>query len=400
MKNYYDINPVALQIKREGLILESAKTDAMLINASAMFCDCLYNCLYCFAPQRDRSHGSLHKKFGTITSAKNLKAALAQAIELAEENDLASPRYSEPRRLNVDAMQQYANALLRATEVDNNNTKVILKEMRNSLEGIVQTAKEIEEAEEKINENYGFAAKTDVLRKELGDLLIRSEGKDASKGYQKNWKNIFTAFDQKIRGLASRSGTSEKDFAMLDSLKKDLEKQISAFHRSLVDSFDKMRSGVETDEAADKYLDVVSGLKKATEAYNRAQASEETVASEVADVNREKEENGLSAIFPLKMGDSDDRGRFKGRKIITLLHDAISTVPEFADVLKNEEKSKFGKGMKVCIQAIQKQSGNNNPTGEIDAALYSALKNSDWLEMDDRVAMDEIVIEIISDKKK
>lgn len=399
MKDYFKINPVALQIKRDGLILESAKTDAMLVNATAMFCDCLYNCLYCYAPKRDRSSSALHKKFEKITSSKNLKSALALAIEMAEDNDLSSSRYAEPRRLNIDAMQQYVNALLRATEVDNNNTKVILKEIKESLQNIVQTAKEIEEAEEMVNENYGFAPKTDDLRKKLSDLLIRAEGKDSSKGYQKNWKNIFTSYDQKVRGLASRSGTSEKDYNLLDSLHKEVDKTILAFHRSLVDSFDKIKNGVETDEAADKYLDVIAGLKKATEAFNRAQSSEETVESEIADMKSEKEESGLSSIFPLKYGDNDEKSRFKGKKIITLLHDALCSVPEFADVLKTEEKNKFGKGMRVCIQAIQKQSGNNNPNGEIDSALYAALKNSDWLEIEDRKAMDEIVIDIIRDKK-
>jgi hypothetical protein len=399
MKNYFNINPVALQIKKEGLILESAKTDAMLVNATAMFCDCLYNCLYCYAPKRDRSSGVLHKKFGEIIASKNLKSSLALAIEMAEDNDLSSPRYSEPRRLSVDAMQQYVNALLRATEVDNNNTKIILKEMKDSLQNIIQTAKEIEESEESLNENYGFVPKTENLRRKLSDLLIRSEGKDSSKGYGKNWKNIFTAYDQKVKGLASRSGASEKDYVLLDSLHKEIDKTLLSFHRSLVDSFDKIRNGVESDEAADKYLDVISGLKKATEAFNRAQSSEETVESEIEDIRGEKEESGLASIFPLKMGDTDERGRFKGKKIITLLHDALCVVPEFADVLKTEEKSKFGRGMRVCVQTIQKQSGNNNPNGEIDSALFAALKNSDWLEVDDRKAMDEIIMDIIHDKK-
>jgi hypothetical protein len=399
MNNYYDINPVALQIKRQGLVMESAKTDAMLVNATSMLCDCLYNCLYCYAPKRDRSSESLHKKFGQITSSKNLKQALALAIEMAEDNDLASPRYAEPRRLNVDAMQQYANAILRATEVDNNNTKVVLKEMKDSLQSIIHTAKEIESEEESLNESYGFSTKAEGLKKILADLLVRSEGKDSSKGFQKNWKNIFTAYDQKVRGLASRSGTSEKDYSMLDSLHKEIDKTILAFHRSMVDSFDKIRSGVETDEAYDKYQDVIAGLKKATEAFNRAQSSEESVHSEIIDSKIEKEESGLAGIFPLKFGDSDEKSRFKGKKIITLLHDALCVVPEFADVLKSEDKGKFGKGMRVCVQAIQKQSGNNNPTGEIDSALYSALKNSDWLELEDRKSMDEIVMDIIHDKK-
>jgi carbamoylphosphate synthase large subunit len=109
------------------------------------------------------------EKFGV-----ELIGANRRAIEMAEDNDLSSSRYAEPRRLNVDAMQQYVNAILRSTEVDNNNTKVILKEMKEALQSIVHTAKEIEEAEEALNENYGFSIKTEGLKKQLADLRVVS----------------------------------------------------------------------------------------------------------------------------------------------------------------------------------------------------------------------------------
>lgn len=400
MKNYFEINPVAAQFMKGGSVFESQKTDALLSNGVKMFCDGLYNCIYAYAPKRDKNTEVVKKKFEGITASKNLKSMLAQAVELAEDNDLVTPMYSEPRRLSVDSMQKFSDALLRATEVDNNNTKTIIKELKDCLKGILHTIDEINSDEKKLNESFGFAMKTQDLQNRINDLLVKSEGKEGSKGYHKNWKNIFTAFDQKVKSLSERPGIADKDYALLDTLKKEIDKHTKSFNQSIVDSFDKVKNGIEDDEAYEKYGDVISGLKKATEIYNRCLASEESVKQEMEDKKSDKEETILSSLFPLKMGDSDDRPRFKGYGIISLLRDALCSVPEFEELISKDKKNTFGKNLKVVIQVIQKQTGNNNPTGEVDSALYTALKNSDWIEDEHRSKMDRIVLDIIKDKKK
>jgi hypothetical protein len=400
MKNYFEINPVAAQFMKSGSVFESQKTDALLSNGVKMFCDGLYNCIYAYAPKRDKNTEVVTKKFESITTSKNLKSMLSQAIELAEDNDLVTPMYSEPRRLSVDSMQKFSDALLRSTEIDNNNTKTIVKELKDCLKAILHTIGEINDEEKKLNESFGFAMKTQDLKNRINDLLVKSEGKEGSKGYHKNWKNIFTAFDQKIKSLSERPGIAEKDYVLLDTLKKEIDKHTKSFNQSIVDSFDKVKSGIEDDEAYEKYGDVISGLKKGTEIYNRCIASEESVKQEMDDKKSDNEESTISAIFPLKSGDSDEKPRFKGYEVISLLRDALSSVPEFEELISKDKKSTFGKNLKVVIQVIQKQTGNNNPTGEVDAALYTALKNSDWIEDDHRAKMDRIILDIIKDKKK
>ena len=399
MKKYLEINPVANQYIKGDAIFESQKTDSLLQNGVIMFCDCLYNCVYAYAPKRDRNLDSVRAKFNGITSAKNLKSSLAQAIEFAEDNDLSSPMFSEPRRLSIESMQKFSDALLRSTEIDNNNTKFILKQLKDCLMSIIQSISEIEEGKSMIKESFGFSEKAKDLRDHVQSLLVKSDGKDGSKGFQKNWKNIFTALDQKIKSLSERPGISERDYAMLDNLKKEVSKYSKNFGQSIVDSFDKVKNGIESDESYEKYGDVISGLKKATEIYNRSIASEDNVREELEDRKLGKEENVVSSIFPIKLGESDESPKFKGKKVITIIQDSLSEVPEFASFLSGDKKGIFGKNTKVVIQTIQKQTGNNNPNGEIDQSLYSALKNSDWINNEQRMLMDQTIVDIIKEKK-
>ena len=61
---------------------------------------------------------------------------------------------------------------------------------------------------------------------------------------------------------------------------------------------------------------------------------------------------------------------------------------------------KFGKYTKAVIQAIQKQTGNNNPNGEIDSALFGALLNSDWISKANKGEIMDIIEKISKDKRK
>lgn len=416
--NYFSANPIAKIISKNGMILENEKVEAMLKNAVELMADSMHKVIFDYAPTRDRVPDVLRKKLQEIKNSKDVNNALALIVDYSDDNDLKNPKLSEAKSLLLKTIEKLNDTLKRSIEIDGNNAKVIKAALDNKLfkiqaavDDIAKRAKELESMKkskinesETINESFGYRGRIGDLRKELADLQTRAEGKEASNGYKKNWKSIFVALDQKLNTLdTTRDGSGMKDKELLKTLEKEVEKYRADFNKSELEAADKMKQGVEEDsELIDKYGDVLTTYKKAVEDYNRAQTSELAVYQEIKDDKIESEESLMGELFPIKMPDTDKSPRFRGHKLISAIQKALSDESVFKRTMDQAGgvDGKFGKYTKAVIQAIQKQTGNNNPNGEIDSALFGALLNSDWISKANKGEIMDIIEKISKDKRK
>jgi len=251
--NPYIYNPVAKTLLEEyhTRLLENEQVDSLLVKV----CDNALNAFkiltFDLAPKRDRNPDVIRLKLSDVADSKTVKSLTAKLIDYADDNDLLDSRFAETKRLYLDSLKKFCEALDRASEISKSKDDVVFKQfklsatkLQNSIDNI---AKQAEEEAKKLNDSEGFEYgdtlnesiftgyknRVENLRKNLTNLISSSEGKDQKSGYGKDWKRIFLDFDEQRKILDNTEG-GDRNRKSLEDLEKKVEKAQEEFTRTLL----------------------------------------------------------------------------------------------------------------------------------------------------------------------
>ena len=122
--NPYIHNSIAKQLL-EGYytkLLENEQVDSLLVKV----CDNALNAFkiltFDLAPKRDRNPDVIRLKLSDVASSKTVKSLTAKLIDYADDNDLANSKYAEAKRLYLESLYKFAEALDRTSEISKVST--------------------------------------------------------------------------------------------------------------------------------------------------------------------------------------------------------------------------------------------------------------------------------------
>ena len=408
--NPYIHNQVAKQLL-EGYytkLLENEQVDSLLVKV----CDNALNAFkiltFDLAPKRDRNPDVIRLKLSDVASSKTVKSLTAKLIDYADDNDLANSKYAEAKRLYLESLNKFAEALDRTSEISKSKDEVIFKQfkmattkLQNSIDNI---AKQAEEEAKKLNDSEGFESddmlnesiftgykrRVDNLKKLLTNLISSSEGKDQKSGYGRDWKRTFLDLDEKRKAL-DNTEAGDKNRKMLEELEKQVDKFQEEFNNTMIQTANRSLQKLEDDEEVyTAYSDVTNLVNQALDLMTRAKTQYGIAVKVIKDENEVKEVETAKAIFPLKRGDADSDKKIKGSGLIfaiqTALCDGITSAGKLIKS-KGGPNGKYGPATTSVISTIQKLSGNKNASGQIDQALLTDIIASDWVSDKNRKAI-------------
>jgi hypothetical protein len=421
MKNPYLYNPVAKSLleQYEQKIFENENVDFLLSKISDNALNIFKVLTFDLAPKRDRNPDVIRVKLSHISDSQSVKSLTAKLLDYADDNDVSNSKFAEVKRLYLESLKKYCEALNRAVEIGKDKEQNIVKifnmgamKAQSTIDFIAKEA----EAEDKrkkeslnessaINENIfeGYRGRVNDLRKTLTNLITSAEGKDQKGGYGRNWKQVFIDLDQKRQALdITENGTArKKDKDALEKLEKDVHKFQDEFNTALINASNKSIQQVESDEDVNtKYQDVTELTDQAIIYQTKAKTQYLLAMEEIRDELKAKEDNVSKVLFPLKRGDTDSDPKIKGTGLIFAIQAAMANgITAFGKLIKQKKgpNGKFGPATQSGVMAIQKISGNKNANGEIDKTLLHDMMISDWVSDKDRKAIQK-ALDTIKDK--
>jgi len=409
-KNPYIYNPIAKSLLEEyhTRILENEQVDSLLVK----ICDNALNAFkiltFDLAPKRDRNPDVIRLKLSDVADSKTVKSLTAKLIDYADDNDLLDSRYAETKRLYLDSLKKFAEALDRASEISKSKDDVIFKQfkiattkLQNSIDNI---AKQAEEDAKKLNDseefNYldslnesiftGYKNRIENLKKLLTNLISSAEGKDQKSGYGRDWKRTFLDLDEKRKALDNTEG-GDKNRKMLEDLEKQVEKFQEEFNNTMIQTANRSLQQLEDDEEVyTTYSDVTNLINQALDLMTRAKTQYGLAVRVIKDENEAKEIETAKAVFPLKRGDNDSDKKIKGSGLIFAIQTALCNgIPSAGKLIRSKggPNGKYGPATTSVISTIQKLSGNKNANGQIDQTLLKDIISSDWVSAKDKKAI-------------
>jgi hypothetical protein len=408
--NPYIHNQVAKQLL-EGYytkLLENEQVDSLLVKV----CDNALNAFkiltFDLAPKRDRNPDVIRLKLSDVASSKTVKSLTAKLIDYADDNDLADSRYAEAKRLYLESLNKFAEALDRTSEISKTKDEVIFKQFKlatNKLQNSIDTiAKQSEEEAKKLNDSEdfdidglinesiftGYKHRVNNLKKLLTNLISSAEGKDQKSGYGRDWKRTFLDLDEKRKALDNTEG-GDKNRKLLEDLEKQVDKFQEEFNNTMIQTANRSLQKLEDDEEVyTTYSDVTNLVNQALDLMTRAKTQYGIAVKVIKDENEVKEVETAKAVFPLKRGDTDADKKIKGSGLIFAIQSALSDGITSAGKLirsKGGPNGKYGPATTAVISTIQKLSGNKNVNGQIDQALLTDIISSDWVSDKNRKAI-------------
>jgi len=408
--NPYIYNPIAKSLLGEyhSKLLENEQVDSLLVK----ICDNALNAFkvltFDLAPKRDRNPDVIRLKLSDVADSKTVKSLTAKLIDYADDNDLLDSRYAETKRLYLDGLKKFAEALDRTSEISKSKDDVIFKQfkiattkLQNSIDNI---AKQAEEDAKKLNDSEGFDYSDSInesiftgyknrvenLRKLLTNLISSAEGKDQKSGYGRDWKRTFLDLDEKRKALDNTEG-GDKNRKMLEDLEKQVEKFQEEFNNTMIQTANRSLQRLEDDEEVyTTYSDVTNLVNQALDLMTRAKTQYGLAVRVIKDENEAKEIETAKAVFPLKRGDSDSDKKIKGSGLIFAIQTALCNgIPSAGKLIKSKggPNGKYGPATTSVISTIQKLSGNKNANGQIDQTLLKDIISSDWVSSKDKKAI-------------
>lgn len=408
--NPYIYNPVAKSLLEEyhSKLLENEQVDSLLVK----ICDNALNAFkvltFDLAPKRDRNPDVIRLKLSDVADSKTVKSLTAKLIDYADDNDLLDSRYAETKRLYLDGLKKFAEALDRASEISKSKDDVIFRQfkiattkLQNSIDNI---AKQAEEDAKKLNDSEGFdysdplnesiftgyKNRVDNLKKLLTNLISSAEGKDQKSGYGRDWKRTFIDLDEKRKALDNTEG-GDKNRKMLEDLEKQVEKFQEEFNNTMIQTANRSLQQLEDDEEVyTTYSDVTNLVNQALDFMTRAKTQYGLAVRIIKDENEAKEIEISKAVFPLKRGDTDSDKKIKGSGLIFAIQTALCNgIPSAGKLIKSKggPNGKYGPATTSVISTIQKLSGNKNANGQIDQTLLKDIISSDWVSAKDKKAI-------------
>ncbi len=408
--NPYIYNPVAKTLLEEyhTRLLENEQVDSLLVKV----CDNALNAFkiltFDLAPKRDRNPDVIRLKLSDVADSKTVKSLTAKLIDYADDNDLLDSRFAETKRLYLDSLKKFCEALDRASEISKSKDDVVFKQfkmsatkLQNSIDNI---AKQAEEDAKKLNDSEGFEFddplnesiftgyknRVENLRKNLTNLISSAEGKDQKSGYGKDWKREFLELDERRKTFDNTEG-GDRNRKALEDLEKKVEKAQEEFYNSMIQTASRTLQKLEDDEEVyTTYSDVTNLVNQALDLMTRAKTQYGLAVRVIKDENEAKEIETAKAVFPLKRGDTDSDRKIKGSGLIFAIQTALCNgIPSAGKLIKSKggPNGKYGPATTSVIATIQKLSGNKNSNGQIDQTLLKDIISSDWVSSKDKKAI-------------
>jgi hypothetical protein len=158
-KNPYIYNPVAKSFIQEHLdkIFENENVDQLLVKVADNALNAFKIITFDLAPKRDRNPDAIRVKLSDITNSNNIKELTAKLLDYADDNDLSNSKFYESKKLYLDALGKFCDALKRTSEISKAKDEVAIKQFKLAanklMNSIDNAAKQAEEEEKKAKEN-------------------------------------------------------------------------------------------------------------------------------------------------------------------------------------------------------------------------------------------------------
>jgi hypothetical protein len=349
-KNPYIINPVAQSIlgSYNQMIFENEKVDDLLGKISDNALNIFKILTFDLAPKRDRNPDVMRVKLSSISDSKTVKQLVAKLLDYADDNDVSNSKFAEVKRLYLESLKKYSEALTRSVELSKEKEDYIIKrftlgsmKLQNSIDFMAKEAEKEEQLKgKKVNESSdfyvsvineglfeGYRGRVKQLKKILTNLITSSEGKDQKGGYGRNWKQIFLDLEQKRMAIdISDEGLArKKDKENLEKLEKDVEKFQEEFNSALINASNRSMQQIESDdEIGDRFQDVSELTDQALVYQTKAKTQYLLAMQDIRDEKKESEDDIAKKLFPLKRGDTDEDSKLKGSGLIYAIQTAMS----------------------------------------------------------------------------
>lgn len=399
-QKYLNTNPIARMMSIETFrIFENESVDELIQKLATSSFDIFKKVVVDFAPAKQRKISTVKEKLKDTANSSTFKTLLAKMKDYAKETEIENSALADVKSMYIDSMEQLADALKRAIEIDPKLEDKIIKNFQgrttkyaNSLESAYKRKKE---EEEELNESFGLGLKgrVEALKHKLRMVLIpESAGKTSDNGYGRNWYRIFTELDQKLSAINHKKEISnDKEKKSLKELESQTDKLAKEFYtycmRAAEAPFKKILSD---DEISNKFEDVKDLVSSAMDTLTRATVEEANAEDEMREKAEGYDHKVSSLVFPLKIGDNDSDKKFKGSLIIANLQKALmDAFPPIKDLLakRGGADGKYTTAFSVAVKSLQGVLGNKNVSGEIDRALLDTILDADKINKSDKEAI-------------
>jgi hypothetical protein len=399
-QKYININPIARMKTIETFrIFENESVDELIQKLATSSFDIFKKVVVDFAPAKQRKISTVKEKLKDTANSSTFKTLLAKMKDYAKETEIENSALADVKSLYIDSMEQLADALKRAIEIDPKLEDKVIKNFQsrttkyaNSLESAYKRKKE---EEEELNESFGLGLKgrVEALKHKLRMVLIpESVGKTSDNGYGRNWYRIFTELDQKLSAINHKKEISnDKEKKALKDLESQTDKLAKEFYtycmRAAEAPFKKILSD---DEISNKFEDVKDLVSSAMDTLTRATVEEANTEDEMREKAEGYDHKVSSLVFPLKIGDNDSDKKFKGSLIIANLQKALmNAFPPIKDLLakRGGADGKYTSAFSVAVKSLQGVLGNKNVSGEIDRSLLDTILDADKINKSDKEAI-------------
>lgn len=399
-QKYLNTNPIARMMSIETFrIFENESVDELIQKLATSSFDIFKKVVVDFAPAKQRKISTVKEKLKDTANSSTFKTLLAKMKDYAKETDIENSALADVKSMYIDSMEQLADALKRAIEIDPKLEDKIIKNFQGrttkyatSLESAYKRKKE---EEEELNESFGLGLKgrVEALKHKLRMVLIpEAAGKTSDNGYGRNWYRIFTELDQKLSAINHKKEISnEKEKKALKDLESQTDKLAKEFYtycmRAAEAPFKKILSD---DEISNKFEDVKDLVSSAMDTLTRATVEEANAEDEMREKTEGYDHKVSSLVFPLKIGDNDSDKKFKGSLIIANLQKALmNAFPPIKELLakRGGADGKYTSAFSVAVKSLQGVLGNKNVSGEIDRALLDTILDADKINKSDKEAI-------------
>lgn len=411
MNNQYLFNPVARMLfSSNERIFENEKVESLLNKVCDGALTSFKVIIFDLAPKRDRNPDVLRNKLSKISNSKTVKELTSNLLDYAQDNEVADTNFAEVKDLYYKSLEMFCKALNRATEINKANSEIILKKFKNDpmkLQASVDLiAKQAQEEEESLNESLfsGYRDRVNNLKKLLTNLISSAKGKDQKSGYGRDWERTFIELDQIRKSLDNTKGEiGEKNKRNLEDLEKKVDKFHTDFNNAMINAANRSLQALEDDEeVGNSYGDINDIMTQALDYSARAKTQYSLALKEINDKHIVKDDDIGKGLFPIKRYDKDSQKKFKGSKLIFAIQTALcNAFPAAKKVINanNGPSGNYGSATQSVIATLQKLSGNKNANGEIDKVLLANILSSDWMESEDRKAIQK-ALDTIRNKSK
>lgn len=420
-KNPYILNPVAKGLLQEyhEKLFENENVDELLVKVADNALNAFKIVTFDLAPKRDRNPDAIRTKLSDISNSKNSKELTSKLLDYADDNDLSDSKFYETKKLYIDAIKKFAEALNRTSEISKAKDEVVIKQFKVASDKLMRSidnlAKQAEEEEKKANENLdlyyfedqlnesiftGYKDRLKDLKKILTNLKTSSEGKDQKSGYGRDWKTLFVELDETRKALDVNEG-GEKNRKLLEDLEKKVAKHQAEFNDALIKAANRTLQKLESDEEIyTTYSDVTDLVSQALEFLTRAKTQYLLAVKDIQERNELKEVEIAKNLFPLKRGDTDSDKKIKNSDLIFAIQKAFTDgIPAAGRLLKSKggPNGKYGPVTASIVATLQKITGNKNQNGELDRTLLGDIISSDWVSSENKKKIQD-ALEIIKSK--